>query len=208
MYIYVVDQRVEMNSSVRRRVLENRPQPKEVIYVNREWSIDRICRRIRSFGNDSGIFILYLLGHGFPFGRNQEGGTPEVEIGQGLRMFSVNRFSMLRNIWIGNHPRIEVHSCYMVSEELGQCRNRTWSENFMERYHDRGAYWRGERVARAHDCTAGRLGSTAPGNMLMQALANASGVTVVASADAQHIDVNWEMEGQRRWYPPVQEFLR
>lgn len=196
MYVYVVDDRlgnrlrgggVEVLISGWLRFAQGRPGPKRVIRVNEAWSVDRICRRIREAGL---IRILYLCGHGRT---HQARGY--VELGHGLTLGSARSFELLRHHWAGRYPRIEVHSCGVASVTRVRCRpNPNYDENYM---------WNTER---SRICT-GISGPAAPGHRIMQALADAAGVLVMAGVDDQWPDARFQFEGPVRHYRPAEYFV-
>lgn len=57
-YIYDLDNRPPGALYWRNRTAQARHNPKEIIPVNKRWEIERICRRIRTCGEER-ILILY-----------------------------------------------------------------------------------------------------------------------------------------------------
>ncbi len=147
--------------------MERWRHPTYNIEIDNAWSMDRICRRILQHlreHDDGAIGILRLFGHGSP---------GHVELGMGLDVNSARNFSLLRGHFGGRYPRIELHSCGVVS---------------------------GTPVSDAGP--RGTISPNSPGHALMQALATASGVLTIASYDVQRADQEMAMEGRVRHYRP------
>lgn len=166
--------------------------PGQIIDINNQWSMHTICRRVRELTNDQ-VGVLYLLSHG-----NQG----QVMLGQGMTQDRCLGFRQLRGCWVGEQPRIEVHACLVVSatpavvqpaaavspaaRAAGACATEGTESST------------GTRIC----VSAGTLGEAAPGNVLMETLANEAGVVVMAAAWAQIADREFEYEGPVRWYRP------
>ncbi len=113
MYVYVIGQNLDYWAI---RTAETQPNPKEILTVTCHWSMDRICRRVCEIAED-GISVLFLVAHG------ETHNTPSrIALGQGLTGGTASQFNLLRNYWIGEYPRIEVHACYTASETPPNCR--------------------------------------------------------------------------------------
>jgi hypothetical protein len=154
--------------------------PNVVFTVNEHWSMDRICRRVllRSGGQ---VGVLRLICHG---------NASYMELGTCLRSpADVTSFRLLRGCWIGRYPRIEIDACGVVSSTLVSC---SLPELTIEQW--------------ATVCTPGTVSSSAPGHQLMQALADAAGVLVIASYDVQLGPNPRGFEGRIRHYRPTQYF--
>jgi hypothetical protein len=204
MYIYVIDERV--NDYWMQRTAELQPEPKEIIVVNRVMGMRQICESVRNHVQDNGIWILYIVGHGRTFEE-----PSRVELGRdNLTADTAFHFQQLRNLWTGEYPRIEVHSCYVASVTPPVCRELSF-ENLSDVpviIRGRIGALRGTAVPRHRVCTPGTPGPDAPGHVIMRALANEAGVTVVAAVDPQYADHQFSMEGPRRYHRPAVYYRR
>ena len=160
--------------------------------------MDRICRRVRETGDPDGISVLYLVAHGETHGQ-----PSRIALGMGLTQATARNFILLRNCWVGLHPRIEVHSCYVASETPPDCHPNP-NAGFINRVSSAI----GGRVPRGQTCQPGTPGPAAPGHAIMQELANAAGVLVIAPVNAQFADFQFTFEGPVRHYRPTAYFLR
>jgi hypothetical protein len=57
-------------------------------------------------------------------------------------------------------------------------------------------------------CPAGIRKANAPGDAIMQALADAAGISVIAAVNAQTADANFRFEGPVRYYYPERYYHR
>lgn len=81
------------------------------IIVDQEWSIHRICTRVRQHRF---VGVLRLLCHG-------DAGF--IELGTGMTVpEDTTAFRVLRNCWAGAYPRIEIHGCGVASATPVGCR--------------------------------------------------------------------------------------
>lgn len=142
----------------------------ENISVTADWSMDRICRRILERVNQHGslgLGMLRLICHG---------NMGVVELGSGLTLITAGRFVLLRGRWSGNYPRIEVHSCGVLS---------------------------GVPVTLEHQ--EGTMDLSAPGHAIMRELANAAQVLVIAAYNVQDADGRMAFEGPIRHFRPSRQ---
>jgi len=167
-----------------------------IINITSAWSMDRVCRRVRSMSRCR-VGLLYLLCHG---------NMGQVFLGQGLTAASASNFEILRGCWVGNYPRIEVHACLVSSATPTVCQP---SANVSPAQMASGACdIRGEHAGVEICCSGGTRGENAPGHALMQALADAAGVLVIAAIDPQLTDANFQFEGPIRHYRPAEYYHR
>ncbi len=163
LHINVVDQRSpRIDRALTRREARIRGQTVN-IRVDQAWSMDRICRRVLQ-NSPAGLGVLRIFCHG---------NSGSVELGQGLNMASVPSFRLLRGHFVGQFPKIEVHSCGVLS---------------------------GTPVSRQQPI--GMIDLNAHGHVLMQALANAAQVLVIAAYNVQDCDRRMAFEGPIRHFRP------
>ena len=169
-----------------------------IIEITPEWSMDRICRRVNERGSE-GVGVLYLLSHG---------NVGSVQLGQGLTAANAGSFQLLRGRWVGQHPRIEVHGCLVASTTptVGQpAAGVTPAEAAAGACATRG---RSAITGQSMCYSAGTRGANAPGHQIMQALANAAGVLVVAGVNVQLTDSDFQFEGPISHYYPIVYYHR
>lgn len=124
------------------------------IIVDQTWSIRKICNRVRQ---QRLVGVLRLLCHG---------NSSFLELGTGIRVpADTTSFQLLRNIWVGDYPRIEIHACGVASATPVGCTFR-WDPPGLE-------------------CEPGTSPPDNPGRQLVQAMADNAGVLVSASLDVQ-----------------------
>ena len=74
------------------------------IIVDQNWSIHRICSRVRHHGP---VGVLRILCHG---------NSSYMELGTGIRVpGDTTSFQLLRGSWVGEYPKIEIHACGVAS---------------------------------------------------------------------------------------------
>jgi|WetSurSiteA1Bulk_404760.scaffolds.fasta_scaffold18051_2 hypothetical protein len=154
------------------------------IRVDESWSMDHIARRIveRATG---GIGVVRFICHG---------NSGRVWFGSGLTAGTAAGFQLLGGHFTGEHPRIEVHACAVLSGTSVDCgpvqRDTSHSVAGFPRDFQR--------------CLPGTIVESGPGHVIMQALANAAGVTVVAAYNVQWTDPELALEGTVRYFHPAQ----
>ena len=127
----------------------------QTIMVDQTWNIRKICTYVRRQGQ---VGILRILCHGSP---------SFLQLGTGIRTpRDTTAFQLLRNIWAGEYPRIEVHACAVASSTNIACTFR----------------WRPP----GRDCTPGTLTRNSPAMQMLQSMADNAGVLVSASPDYQN----------------------
>lgn len=89
--------------------------PTENILINQDWSMDRICRRVRECvtgaarpNRETGLGVLRLFCHG---------GPGFVQLGNGFYRQSIESFRLLDGWFVGRYPKIEVHACSVLEGE-------------------------------------------------------------------------------------------
>lgn len=165
-----------------------------VIDIDSDWSMDRICRRVRERTGDR-VGVLYLLSHG---------NVGSIQLGQGLTQANAASFQLLRGCWVGQQPRIEVHACLVASATPVVAQPAAGVSP--------AAVATGACATRAEDAvtgvdmcySAGTAGANAPGHVIMQAVADAAGVMAVAGVNVQETDSDFQFEGPiQRYHPAV-----
>ncbi|NEV63718.1 hypothetical protein [Thiorhodococcus minor] len=101
------------------------------------------------------------------------GNSGFVQLGSGLTSQSVRDFQLLRGRFVGRYPKIEVHACGVLS---------------------------GQPVTLARP--TGTIDLSSAGQALMQSLANAAQVLVIAAYDVQDADGRMRFEGPIRHFRP------
>lgn len=145
--------------------------------VDQNWSMDRIARRVLEESPD-GIGVLRLMCHG--------GGMGNLTLGQGLTAATARQFQILHGHFAGQHPRIEVHACGALSTTPVVCPPNITPNQ-------------------VGSCTPGTIARGGPGHAIMQALADAAGVLVVAPFNAQLVSgTQFTFEGPVQYFRPAQ----
>jgi len=137
--------------------------------------MDRIARRVLEYC-PRGVGVVRLCCHG---------NSGAVELGQGLTPATAQRFGLLRGHFIGSYPRIEVHACAVLSQTAIGCAQNA-------------------QGAPVLPCTPGTVARAGPGHVIMQALADATGVLVIAAFNAQVSDPRIAFEGPVQHFRPAQ----
>ena len=132
------------------------------IRVNSAWSMDRIARRVLQYSNNIGI--LRLCSHG---------NSDYIQLGQGLTAGNAWRFRLLRNHFVGQYPRVEVHACGVLSSTS---------------------------VAVG---TPGTVSTSGAGHVIMQAVADAVGVLAIGAYHVQWSDSAFAYEHLVRHFRPT-----
>lgn len=156
-------------------------------YVDENWEMDRICRRIVHYAGTQGMGDLHICCHGI-----HRDGHFQIQLGRdGLTEQTASHFQQLRDHWEGPYCRIKMHVCCAASETGPQPRPRR---------HDLIEDLEPLMQAVTGTPEASRPGSrrpraVAPGDAILQALANFAGVDVMAGVDTQIPDPEYNFEG-------------
>jgi hypothetical protein len=179
--VHVVDRRLFTDPSLCDSfidTLQASPGQNLVLRVSPAWSIDRICRRVRQ-GSHLGVLRIYCHGN-----------ASYIQLAQGLsRPAQTVNFRLLRDIWEGRHPRIEIHACGVVSSTEIACLNiPIYSADMLPAI-----------------CTPGVSAPNTPGRQLVQAIADNAGALAIAALNAQ-APLNRGFEGRVVYCRPARYY--
>jgi len=196
MNVFVVDERLDPTGLGWTRYARSYPGGGLTIPIARGTRIEGLCRQIVS-QVPGRIDVLFLCCHS-----DNMGDAIEVMLGEGLTADTARHFELLRDKWAAR-AHIEMHSCLVASETEAQCSpNPAYRESWQQDLANLGRWLGGEATVRPTVCR-GTSGPSAPGHPIMQALADAAGVTVWAWVDNQEPYRHFMFEGRVHYYQPA-----
>ena len=161
-----------------------------IINISSTWSMHTIAARVAARSGRRGVGVLFFCCHG---------NVGTIALGQGLTAGNAWRFRALRGCWVGQYPRIELHSCLVASATPSVCVPAGDVAPAPVAVCGTNAFT-GEAVC----CTGGSRppGVAVPGDAILKRLADAAGAAVKAAVNPQLADAGFEWEGPIRFVRP------
>ena len=198
MNVFVVDRRLDRFGTGWARYARRYPGGGSTFQTDAGWTIQSICGEIITRSGQGRLDTLFLCAHG----PDPEGGGPaRIQLGEGLTVQTARHFSSLRNSW-SDRGRIEVHSCLVASTTRTRWSpNPAYRDGWQQDLDNVRRYLITRATVRPR-IGRGTAGPSAIGHAVMQALANAAQVEVVAGVDRQEPDRHFMFEGPIHSYRP------